>query len=86
MRGRLRSNCPVNTDARASTAPCKGSRARAGYWERQAYNRRMPPLPIRQVARIIVLDRERNVLLVRYEDASLALVSKTKSATTWLLR
>jgi 8-oxo-dGTP pyrophosphatase MutT (NUDIX family) len=29
----------------------------------------MPPLPIRQVARIIVLDRERNVLLVRYEDA-----------------
>jgi 8-oxo-dGTP pyrophosphatase MutT (NUDIX family) len=29
----------------------------------------MPLLPIRQVARIVVLDRERNVLLVRYEDA-----------------
>lgn len=28
----------------------------------------MSPLPIRQVARIVVLDRERNVLLVRYED------------------
>lgn len=28
----------------------------------------MSQLPIRQVARIVVLDRERNVLLVRYED------------------
>jgi 8-oxo-dGTP pyrophosphatase MutT (NUDIX family) len=29
----------------------------------------MSLLPIREVARIVVLDRERNVLLVRYEDA-----------------
>jgi 8-oxo-dGTP pyrophosphatase MutT (NUDIX family) len=28
----------------------------------------MSPLPERQVARVVVLDRERNVLLVRYED------------------
>jgi hypothetical protein len=29
-------NPPVNTDARASAALCKGRRARAGYWERYA--------------------------------------------------
>jgi hypothetical protein len=31
----MRSNPPVNTDARASAALCKGQRARAGYWERE---------------------------------------------------
>jgi hypothetical protein len=27
-------NYPVNTDARASAALCRGQRARDGYWER----------------------------------------------------
>jgi hypothetical protein len=36
MTSRLRSNRPVNTDARASAVPCKRRRARAGYWGRWA--------------------------------------------------
>ena len=32
----MRSNPPVNTDARASVVLCMGRRARAGYWERYA--------------------------------------------------
>jgi len=30
----VRSNSPVNADARASAVPCGGWWARAGYWER----------------------------------------------------
>ena len=32
----MRSNRPVNADARASAVLCKGRRAGAGYWERWA--------------------------------------------------